>query len=134
MHEEEILGKAYDSRLMRRLITYLRPYRKLVALAFMLILFQSALETAFPLLTKAAIDDYIAAANMGGLAMIAAAYIGLLAIKFAAETVQSRTLQNTGQEILYDMRMQVFGHLQRLSPGFYDKNPVGRLITRVITA
>jgi ATP-binding cassette subfamily B protein len=133
MHEEEILGKAYDSRLMRRLITYLRPYRKLVGLAFVLIVFQSLLETAFPLLTKIAIDDYIAAGNVGGLMLIAAAYTGLLAVKFVAEYVQTLTLQNTGQHILYDMRMQVFGHLQRLSPSFYDRNPVGRLITRVIT-
>lgn len=133
MQEEEILGKAYDSRLMRRLVTYLRPYKKLVALAFVLILFQSVLETVFPLLTKIAIDDYITAGNMAGLALIAAAYAGLLVVKFLAETVQTLTLQNTGQGILFDMRMQVFGHLQRLSPSFYDKNPVGRLITRVVT-
>ncbi len=133
MQEEEILGKAYDSRLMRRLITYLRPYKKFVALAFVLILFQSVLETLFPLLTKMAIDDYIAVGNMAGLALIAAAFAGLLVVKFLAETVQTLTLQNTGQGILFDMRMQVFGHLQSLSPSFYDRNPVGRLITRVIT-
>lgn len=133
MHEEEVLGKAYDSRLMRRLITYLRPYKKFVALAFLLILFESALEAAFPLLTKVAIDDYIANSNVSGLALIAGIYVGLLVVKFVAGSLQSYTLQNTGQKIMYDMRMQVFTHLQRLSPSFYDKNPVGRLITRVIT-
>ena len=132
-HDEEILGKAYDSRLMRRLITYLRPYKKFVAFAFLLIVFESALETVFPLLTKVAIDTYIAAGNMSGLALVAAGYLGCLMVKFVAESLQSYTLSNTGQKIMYDMRMQVFRHLHTLSPSFYDKNPVGRLITRVVT-
>jgi ATP-binding cassette subfamily B protein len=133
MQDEEILGKAYDSRLMRRLITYLRPYKKFVALALLLILFESVLEVAFPWLTKIAIDRYIAAADMRGLMFIAAIFVGLLVLKFVFATLQTYTLQNTGQKIMYDMRMQVFQHLQGLSPSFYDRNPVGRLITRVIT-
>src|SRR5207244_2676177 len=133
MQDEEVLGKAYDSRLMRRLITYLRPYRKYVVLAFVLILFESGLEVTFPWLTKIAIDRYIAAANMTGLAVIAAIYVVLLLVRFVTASAESYVLQNTGQKIMYDMRMQVFRHLHTLAPSFYDKNPVGRLITRVVT-
>ena len=133
MHDEEVLGKAYDSRLMRRLITYLRPYKKFVAFALFLILFESVLEITFPWLTKIAIDRYIATSNLRGLTVIAAIFVGLLVLKFLCASLQTYTLQNTGQKIMYDMRMQVFQHLQGLAPSFYDKNPVGRLITRVIT-
>jgi ATP-binding cassette subfamily B multidrug efflux pump len=133
MQEEEVLGKAYDSRLMRRLITYLRPYKKYVMIALLLIFFESLLEIAFPWLTMIAIDQYINTGNLNGLATIAIAYVGLLMIKFGASSAQTYVLQNTGQKIMFDMRMQVFRHLHTLSPSFYDKNPVGRLITRVIT-
>src|SRR5215467_718074 len=133
MQDEEILGKAYDSRLMRRLVTFLRPYKKYVVLAFVFIILESLLETAFPLLTKIAIDDYIAKANIPGLTMIALVYVLFQLAKFASEFFQSYTLSMTGQNIMYDMRMQVFRHLHTLSASFFDKNPVGRLITRVIT-
>src|SRR5215467_5509337 len=133
MQEEEVLGKAYDSRLMRRLITYLRPYKGYVTLALVLILFESSLEVTFPWLTKIAIDRYIAAANMAGLAAVALVYCVLLLIRFLSASAETYVLQNTGQKIMYDMRMQVFRHLHTLSPSFYDRNPVGRLITRVIT-
>jgi ATP-binding cassette subfamily B multidrug efflux pump len=133
MQDEEILGKAYDSRLMRRLVTYLRPYKKYVILAFVFIILESLLETAFPLLTKIAIDDYIAKANIPGLTLVALVYAIFLLAKFASEFFQSYTLSITGQNIMYDMRMQVFRHLHTLSASFFDKNPVGRLITRVIT-
>jgi len=133
MQEEEVLGKAYDSRLMRRLVTYLRPYKAYVALALALILLESSLEVAFPWLTKIAIDRYIAAANIAGLTTIAVIYILLLLIRFVCASAETYVLQNTGQKIMYDMRMQVFRHLHTLAPSFYDKNPVGRLITRVIT-
>ena len=133
MQDEEVLGKAYDARLMRRLVRYLRPYRKQVLLAFLLILLDAALETIPPLLTMLAIDRYIAAADAGGLVLVAGAYVLTLGIKFATEFFQTVTLQRTGQRIMYDMRMQIFSHLQNLSPSFYDRNPVGRLITRVIT-
>ena len=133
MNEEEVLGKAYDSRLMRRLVAYLKPYKGYVLLALLLILFESGLEVTFPWLTKTAIDDYIASANMGGLAVIAGVYIVLLFVRFASASAESVVLQNTGQKIMFDMRMQVFRHLHTLSASFYDRNPVGRLITRVIT-
>src|SRR5436190_17093686 len=133
MQEEEVLGKAYDSRLMRRLITYLKPYKKYVALALVLILFESSLEVAFPWLTKIAIDRYIRTANMAGLGTIAVVYIVLLFVRFLSASAETYVLQNTGQKIMYDMRTQVFRHLHTLAPSFYDKNPVGRLITRVVT-
>jgi ATP-binding cassette, subfamily B, multidrug efflux pump len=133
MQEEDVLGKAYDSRLMRRLLQYLRPYKGYVLLALVMILFESGLEITFPWLTKIAIDRYIAFANTAGLAVIAGVYILLLLIRFAVASAETYVLQNTGQKIMYDMRTQVFRHLHTLAPAFYDKNPVGRLITRVIT-
>ena len=133
MHDEEVLGKAYDARLMRRLIGYLRPYRKQVLFALLLLVLDAALETIPPLLTMLAIDRYIAAGNAGGLAIVAGVYVLTLAVKLGTEFVQALTLQRTGQRIMFDMRMQIFSHLQNLSPSFYDRNPVGRLITRVVT-
>ena len=133
MQEEEVLGKAYDSRLMRRLITYLRPYKRYVALALTLILLESGLEVTFPYLTKISIDRYIRVGNMTGLAFVAVVYVVLLLIRFACSTAETYVLQNTGQKIMYDMRMQTFRHLHTLPVSFYDRNPVGRLITRVIT-
>jgi len=133
VQDEEVLGKAYDARLMRRLIGYLRPYWKQVLFAFLLIVADAALETIPPLLTMLAIDRYIAVADAGGLAIVAGAYFLTLVVKFATEFIQALTLQRTGQRIMFDMRMQIFGHLQSLSPSFYDRNPVGRLLTRVIT-
>ena len=133
MQEEEVLGKAYDSRLMRRLITYLRPYKRYVLVALVLILFESGLEVSFPWFTKVAIDTYIASADMQGLARIALVYAFLLLVRFFVASAETYVLQNTGQNIMYDMRMQVFRHLHTLPASFYDKNPVGRLITRVVT-
>jgi ATP-binding cassette subfamily B protein len=133
MQEEEVLGKAYDSRLMRRLITYLRPYKGYVALALGLILLESALEVTIPWFTKIAIDRYIAFSNIRGLGTLAAVYVALLVVRFVVASAETYVLQNTGQKIIYDMRMEVFQHLHTLEPAFYDKNPVGRLITRVIT-
>ena len=133
MQEEEILGKAYDSRLMRRLLVYLRPYRGIIAVAFLLIVVESMAEVAFPWLTRIAIDDYIAPGDMNGLAMIAGVYLGILALKFAIGFLETFLLQSTGQKIMFDMRGEIFGHLQKLSASFYDKNPVGRLLTRVTT-
>jgi len=133
MQEEEVLGKAYDSRLMRRLVGYLRPYKRYVALALVLILLESSLEVTFPWLTKISIDRYIRLGNMQGLAFIAAIYITLLLVRFICSTAETYVLQNTGQKIMYDMRMQTFRHLHTLPVSFYDRNPVGRLITRVVT-
>jgi ATP-binding cassette subfamily B multidrug efflux pump len=132
-HEEEVLGKAYDARLMRRLLGYLMPYRRHVALALATIVAHSLLQLVPPYLTKLVIDSYIPAGDLSGLGTVAAAYLATLVASFAFEFVQTWTMQTTGQRIMFDLRMQVFSHLQRLDLRFYDRNPVGRLMTRVTT-
>jgi ATP-binding cassette subfamily B protein len=133
IHDEEVLGKAYDARLMRRLLTYLRPYTRSVALALAAIISASVLQLAQPYLMKLAIDRYIATGDLQGLNRIALAFVAILVTAFALDYVQNWTLQMTGQRIMFDLRMQVYGHLQRLDLEFYDRNPVGRLMTRVTT-
>ena len=133
IHDEEILGKAYDARLMRRLLTYLRPYTRHVALALAAIISASVLQLSQPYLMKLAIDRYIATGDLHGLNRIAMAFVAILFAAFALDYIQTWTLQMTGQRIMFDLRMQVYGHLQRLDLQFYDRNPVGRLMTRVTT-
>jgi ATP-binding cassette, subfamily B, multidrug efflux pump len=133
IHEEDVLGKAYDARLMRRLLTYLGPYKPQVAIAIAAIVAHSVLELAPPYLTKLVIDRYIPARDLSGLGVVAALFLATLAGSFALEYVQTWTMQMTGQRIMYDLRMQVYSHLQRLDLRFYDRNPVGRLMTRVTT-
>ena len=133
MHEEEVLGKAYDAGLMRRLLQYLRPYWRQVLVALVAIVCSSVLQLAQPYLMKVAIDDYISVGNLRGLGLIAAVYLGVLVSSFLLEYLQTWTLQMTGQKIMFDMRMQIYGHLQRLDVQYYDRNPVGRLMTRVTT-
>jgi len=131
-HEEEALGKAYDARLMRRLLAYLRPYKgqALVALAFVLAV--SFLELVGPYLTKVAIDVYIQARDWPGLMRLSLVFLVVLVLRMATGFVQAYVLQMTGQRIMYDLRSQIFGKLQRLPMRFFDTNPVGRLMTRVI--
>jgi ATP-binding cassette subfamily B multidrug efflux pump len=132
-HDDEVLGKAYDGRLMRRLLGYLRPYRPQVVFAVATIVGNSALQLAPPYLTKIVIDSYIPSADLSGLAAIAAMYLATLFASFAFEYAQTWTMQVTGQRVMFDLRMQVFSHLQKLDLKFYDRNPVGRLMTRVTT-
>jgi ATP-binding cassette subfamily B multidrug efflux pump len=133
IHEEDVLGKAYDARLMRRLIAYLRPYKLQVALSTAAIIGHSALELVPPYLVKIVIDRYIPARDVSGLSLIAVLYLATLLGSFALDYVQTWLLQLTGQRIMFDMRMQIYEHLQRLDLRFYDRNPVGRLMTRVTT-
>jgi ATP-binding cassette, subfamily B, multidrug efflux pump len=132
-HEEEVLGKAYDAKLMRRLLRYLRPYKAQVAVALAAIISGSVLQLAQPYLMKIAIDHYIATQDLRGVDRIAIAYFFILVASFALEYVQTWLLQMTGQRIMYDMRLQIYEHLQRIDLQFYDRNPVGRLMTRVTT-
>jgi ATP-binding cassette, subfamily B, multidrug efflux pump len=132
-HDEDVLGKAYDGRLMRRLLTYLRPYRPQVALAIAAIIGHSLLELAPPYLTKLVIDRYIPAGDLSGLGTVAILFFVTLVGAFALEYLQTWTMQMAGQRIMFDMRMQVYAHLHRLDLRFYDRNPVGRLMTRVTT-
>ncbi len=133
MHEEDVLGKAYDGRLMRRLLGYLRPYRRQVAIAVVAIFGHYCLELVPPYLTKIAIDRYIPASDLAGLGVMAALYLVVLMASFVLEYIQTWTMQATGQLIMFDLRMQMVEHLQRLDLRYYDRNPVGRLMTRVTT-
>ena len=131
--DDEVLGKAYDARLMRRLLGYMRPYRARIGLAFLAILGLSLLQLAPPYLTKVAIDTHIAAGDVDGLTPLALLLLGVLAASYVLESVQTYTLQITGQRIIFDLRRQIHAHLQRLDVAFFDRNPVGRLMTRVTT-
>jgi ATP-binding cassette, subfamily B, multidrug efflux pump len=145
--EEEVLGKAYDSRLMRRLLTYLRPYRWQVTVALGSIILKSFCDVLGPYLVKVAVDRYLAPVKgatagmwnwlnprpLTGIAQISAIYFSLLLFTFLLEFLQTYFMQWTGQKVMFDLRSQIFRHLQRMHVGFYDKNPVGRLVTRVTT-
>jgi ATP-binding cassette, subfamily B, multidrug efflux pump len=145
--EEEVIGKAYDSRLMARLLKYLRPYRWQVAVALVSIFLKSFADVLGPYLTKVAIDRYLAPAKglstgfwnwlsprpITGIAQIAGIYVGLLVFSFLLEFLQTYFMQWTGQKVMFDLRREIFRHLQRLHVAFFDKNPVGRLVTRVTT-
>jgi ATP-binding cassette subfamily B protein len=145
--EEEILGKAYDSRLMRRLLTYLRPYRWQVTVAIVSIILKSFCDVLGPYLVKVAVDRYLAPVKgaasglwswlspspLHGIAQISSIYFGLLLFTFLLEFLQTYFMQWTGQKVMFDLRSQIFRHLQRMHVAFYDKNPVGRLVTRVTT-
>jgi ATP-binding cassette, subfamily B, multidrug efflux pump len=129
--DEDVLGKAYDARLMRRLLQYLRPYWRQVLLALVAIVIGGLASLAQPYLIKIAIDRHIAAGALAGLDRLALLFLGVLTVGFAAEYLQTWTMQLTGQWIMFDLRMAVYGHLQRLDLRYYDRNPVGRLMTRV---
>ncbi|MGA9643827.1 MAG: ABC transporter ATP-binding protein [Terriglobales bacterium] len=145
--EEEIVGKAYDGRLMRRLLGYLRPYKWHVIVALVAIVLKSVADVLGPFLTKIAIDKYLAKSPgahswigdrlsdspLRGIGQIGALYVGLLLFSFALEFVQTYLMQWTGQKVMFDLRSQIFRHLQNMHIGFFDKNPVGRLVTRVTT-
>ena len=129
--DDEILGKAYDARLMRRLLMYLRPYWRQVLLALFAIIAGAAGQLAQPYLIKTAIDQHIATGRLEGLDTLAVLFLLILIGGFAFEYLQTWTMQLTGQRIMYDLRMAIYGHLQKLDLQYYDRNPVGRLMTRV---
>jgi len=131
--DDEVLGKAYDSRLMRRLLGYLNPHRYGVTVALAAIVGHSMTQLAQPYLTKVVIDQHILTGNLAGLDRIAILFLVILLASFTLEYVETYTMQMMGQRIMYDLRMQIYRHLQRLDVRFYDRNPVGRLMTRVTT-
>jgi ATP-binding cassette subfamily B multidrug efflux pump len=146
--EEEVLGKAYDARLMRRLLTYVRPYRSAVAASLLFLVFDSLLQIVGPLLTKLAVDRYLVPAShptrtlldpylsadpWTGLTQLTVIYIAAVALGFFFDFGQTYLKQLTGQNAMFDLRRQLMGHLQTLDISFFDKNPVGRLVTRVTT-
>ncbi len=131
MHEEEVLGKAYDARLMRRLLKYLRPYRWYVALGIFMSIVISAMEAVRPYFTKIAVDVDIAHKDKMGLLSTVLIFLAVLVARGFIQYASAYLTQWIGQRTIYDLRMQIFQHLQHLSLQFYDKNPIGRLITRV---
>src|SRR5436190_4804404 len=133
MIDEDVVGKAYDARLMRRLLVYLRPYRAYALFALAAIIANSVLQLAQPYLMKLAIDRFIPTRDLAGVNRIAVWYLLVVAGGFCLEFTQTWLLQTTGQRIMFDMRMEIYRHLQRLDLRFYDRNPVGRLMTRVTT-
>lgn len=131
MHEEEVLGKAYDTRLMRRLLRYLRPYRWHVVLGIFLSLIVSLSEAVRPFFTKIAVDVNIANNDRTGLLLTILSFLALIIFRGIVQYFSAYLTQWIGQRTIFDLRMEVFRHLQRLSLRFYDRNPIGRLITRV---
>jgi len=129
--EDEILGKAYDARLMRRLLGYVRPYIGLVALSVVLLLLSSSASLTGPYLVRIGIDRYITPGRLRGLGALTAIYLAILAAGFIFRYLQSYLMQLVGQRAMYDLRLALFAHLQRLSVRFYTHTPVGRLITRI---
>jgi ATP-binding cassette, subfamily B, multidrug efflux pump len=142
LHEEEALGKAYDSRLMRRLLQYMKPYRWRVALALVMVAIVTPLELAPPLIFRKAIDSYFVpalnhvipeASAWSGIGWLSLLFLAVLTFDFLAQYIQIRIMQRVGQQTMYDMRGEIFSHMQRLPMSYFDRNPMGRLVTRVTT-
>jgi ATP-binding cassette, subfamily B, multidrug efflux pump len=146
--EEDVVGKVYDGRLMCRLISYLRPYAHLVGISLILLLVQSVLAVAGPLLTKLAIDRYLVPAPstdltrldrflpddpFSGLTIISLVFLTVVVVTFLIEFAQAYLMQYTGQRAMFDLRRELMDKLQRVDVAYYDRNPVGRLVTRVTT-
>jgi ATP-binding cassette subfamily B multidrug efflux pump len=140
--EEEALGKAYDSKLLGRLMTYLRPYKWSVVFAVVLTVLVGPLEVVGPYLFGFGVDKYIvpganhllpAAEALRGVSLVSLGFLAALLLSFAVQYLQVRIMQNVGQQTLYDLRKEIFERLQRLPMSFYDRSPVGRLVTRVTT-
>jgi ATP-binding cassette, subfamily B, multidrug efflux pump len=144
--DDEVAGKAYDGRLMRRLLTYLRPYKLQTALSAISIIFKAGSDVLGPYLVKVAVDTYmtdtpaaklswlarhLSSKPMTGITQIAGLYLGALLVTYILEFLQTYLMQWTGQKIMFDLRSQIFRHLQRMHPAFFDRNPVGKLVTRV---
>lgn len=130
-HEEEALGKAYDNRLMRRLLAFAAPYRALIAIALFFLMIEGALQVVGPFLTQHVIDVAIPRHDYGAIRIAALLYAGSLLLEFGTNYGQSWFTALLGQNVMRDLRLQLFSHLQRLPIAFFDRNPAGRLITRV---
>jgi len=143
--EDDVAGKAYDGRLMRRMLTYLRPYKLQTTISAFTIVFKAASDVMGPYLVKVAVDTYMSsdAVQPGwlarhisrdpstGITELGLFYLGTLVLTFGLEFLQTYLMQWTGQKIMFDLRSQIFRHIQEMHPGFFDKHPVGRLVTRV---
>ena len=130
--EDEILGKAYDAKLMARILRYLRPYWKLLAVSFAFLMLQTLSQLLGPYITKIAIDRYIAQRDVHGLDLMALAYLGVVGFGFIVLFVQTYTTEYIGQRAMHDLRVEVFSHLQNQDLSYFDRNAIGRLMTRTI--
>jgi len=128
--DDEVLGKAYDSKLMKRLLTYIKPYKKYVIFAILMNIVVSALGPLRPYLTKIAVDDYIFKANYNGLLIIALLMFASLIFQAVIQYYLTYYTQYLGQKTIFDLRTQIFAHTQKLGLKFFDKTPIGRLVTR----
>ena len=146
-HDDDAVGKAYDSRLMGRLLRYLKPYWLAVVVSLIAIAVKSVCDVLGPFITKVAVDRYLDPTHRNaqlpflnrwlsndaitGISQLAGLYIATLLVSYGLEFVQTYLMQWTGQKVMFDLRTQIFSHLQRMHPAFFDRNPVGRLVTRV---
>src|SRR3982751_6601551 len=130
-HEDDVLGKAYDRKLMSRLLVYARPYRWLMYGAFALLCIEGGIQVVGPLLTRRVIDVAVPARDLRVVAMCTAFFFIALVVEFITSYGQTWLTSLLGQRVMRDLRMEIFRHLQRLSVSYFDRNPVGRLITRV---
>lgn len=130
-HEEEAIGKTYDLRVAKRLLKYLRPYWHLAALALLLTLLSNVLISTQPYFTKVAVDDFIAPKRTEGVWLFALAFFGVFLFRFIFSYLQEILLNKVGQRVMYDLRSEIFTKLQRQEVAYYDKYPVGRIITRL---
>ena len=130
-HEEEAIGKTYDLRIVRRLLGYLRPYWHLAALALVLTFLTNALISTQPLFTKIAVDSYITPRNTDGIWLFALAFFGVFLFRFIFSYLQEVLLNRVGQRVMYDLRSQIYAKLQRQEVAYFDRYPVGRIITRL---
>ena len=129
---EEQLGRAFDRRLAARLMEAARPHRGLIAGSLALFPLIALVELAQPWLLKIAIDDHILKSDWVGLTWIGGLYIAVLALLYPLRTLEAYLMQLTGQRVIHDLRATIFDHLLRLEARFFDRNPVGRLMTRVL--
>jgi ATP-binding cassette subfamily B multidrug efflux pump len=143
-HADDVVGKVYDSRLMRRLVRYLAPYKLQTAISAVCIVLKAASDISGPYFVKVAVDTYFTSTvkhswlsnhlspdPLTGVTELAGLYLAALCLTFALEFVQTYLMQWTGQKIMFDLRKEIFRHIQRMSVAFFDRNPVGRLVTRV---
>lgn len=129
-NEDEVLGKAYDAKLMRRLLGFIKPYKKYVIFAIVLNIFVAILSAIGPMFTKIAVDDYIKKSDYNGLLTISLVLFGSLILQATIQYFLSYFTQYIGQKALFDMRTKIFNHIQTLALKFFDKTPIGRLVTR----
>src|SRR5438045_2404391 len=130
-HEDDVLGKAYDRKLMSRLLVYARPYRALMYGAFGLLCIEGGIQVVGPLLTRRVIDVAVPAHDVRVVVVCTSLFLLALVTEFITSYGQTWLTSLLGQRVMRDLRLEIFGHLQRLSVSYFDRNPVGRLITRV---